>query len=177
SNGFPMVNRDELVNFLKEDCESADIYSDDLRKALSIQKKFRDITSHGTRMVHHNNDVLSSDIVAFMNFFTESSCGVLARMFALCRTAAGRETRVWRLNTHTTTEIKIDGKWVIIDGDPGAVSFYPHPDNPQQLSGLADLWEQGGSFLKNIDFNFKRKTGSDKNDDYSKIIKESKQVK
>jgi hypothetical protein len=110
-------------------------------RAHALLTGFRETVGHCPRQIDRKRDPLARNPVAFLNYFGQSTCGVIAHSFAALAESVGLTCRVRRNAAHTFPEVHLDGAWRIMDPDPACEPFYPALERPRELLGAEALWE------------------------------------
>ncbi len=111
---------------------------------------FRDRVWKSPKNTEKNRDPYARSPISLFNYLGGSTCGVLSANFSILCAAIGLKARVERTAYHTTTEVQVGDRWVIMDPDPSNPPIYPSPSQPERLLGLGDILTGDGRVLKRL---------------------------
>ncbi|MCL2639490.1 MAG: hypothetical protein FWD53_01460 [Phycisphaerales bacterium] len=153
-----VVSRVKVVSDKVEDVSSLEAWKKSFikdgmteqEKAIAIFNtvvKFRHQTAPPNEFIESGGNV-HDPIKVFNVYGYNMCCCASGHLTALARNI-GMEAQGWGINAHSVAEIKIDGKWGMLD--PSLINYFVLPD--KTIAGVMDLHDSIFEFLsKNPDF-------------------------
>lgn len=140
ANGVDWSTREGLLRYIN----AQDLPGEQAR-AFSLYQFCRNHRRHGPAPSRHRVDRAIIDPMRYYPYYGYGMCGYTATSFAVLCALHGLDCRVWNINFHTMPEVRIEGRWQLLDPDAGA--WYPLPGSVNQLADMEAITESPEDYI------------------------------